>query len=86
MTVRVAYKQNEMILPDSAPVSYTGLGKTWANEMNFMNHDPGAGSIGRSVDLQSSSLPLCYRRYLVDYKHMCVIECVGECMGEFMGV
>ena len=24
-------------------------GTTWANEMNFMNHDSGAGSLSRSV-------------------------------------
>ena len=40
---------------------YTGPGKTWSNEMNFvMNHAPGAGSITQPVDLQSSALPLCY--------------------------
>ena len=34
---------------------------TWVNEMNIaMNHAPGAGSIARPVDQQSSALPLCY--------------------------
>ena len=33
----------------------------WANKMNFgMKHAPSAGLITRPVDLQSSSLPLCY--------------------------
>ena len=37
-------------------------GTIWASEMNFdMNHALGAGSIARPVDLQSSSLPLCYK-------------------------
>ena len=35
-------------------------GKTWLNKMTFgMNHAPGAGSIARLVDLQSSMFPLC---------------------------
>ena len=38
---------------------YTGPVTTWANEMNFvMNLVPGAGSIVRPVDQQSSILPL----------------------------
>ena len=42
---------------------YTGPGTTWDDEMNFvMNHAPGAGSIARPVDQQSSALPLCYGR------------------------
>ena len=36
-----------------------GPGTTWANELNFvLNHAPGAGSIARPVDQQSSALPL----------------------------
>ena len=35
--------------------------ETWAIEINFnMNHAPGAGSIIRPVDQQSSTLPLSY--------------------------
>ena len=42
-------------------VGYTGLGITWANEMNFvMDHTPGAGSIATPVDQQSSTLLLNY--------------------------
>ena len=38
---------------------YTGPGKTWTNEMNFvMNHAPGARSIARPVNQQSSALTL----------------------------
>ena len=43
--------------------AYTGPRKSWANELNIcMNHAPyaGAGSIARPVDLQPSTLPLCY--------------------------
>ena len=29
---------------DSALEGYTGPGPTWANEINLMNHAPGAGS------------------------------------------
>ena len=37
-----------------------GAGTTWAFEMNFvMNHAPGAESIARLDDQQSSALPLC---------------------------
>ena len=40
---------------------YTGPGTTWADDVYFdMNHAPGAGSIARPVDLQSSTLPLYY--------------------------
>ena len=35
---------------DSALLDYTGPGTTWANEMNIINHAPGAGSIARPVD------------------------------------
>ena len=40
----------------------------WANEMNIaMNHAPGAGSIARPVDQQSSALPL-YVPQLIENK------------------
>ena len=42
-------------------LGYTGPRKTWANEMNgVMNHVPGAGPIARTVDQQSSMLPLSH--------------------------
>ena len=45
---------------------------TWANEMNFvMNHAPGAGSIVRPVDQQSSVLPLYHG---CPYKHRVQIQ------------
>ena len=48
---------------DSALKGYTRPGTTWANGMKFvMNHTPGVASIARSVDQQSSALPL-YHRY-----------------------
>ena len=48
---------------DLAVQGYVGPGYTWANEMNFViNHVPGAGSLSRIVDQQSSALPLCYGR------------------------
>ena len=34
---------------DSALQRYTGPGTTWANEINFMDHAPGAESIARPV-------------------------------------
>ena len=38
---------------------YTGPGTIWANEMNLvLNHAPGAGSLTRPVDQQSSALLL----------------------------
>ena len=41
---------------DSALEGYTGPVTTWTNEMNFvMNHAPGAWSIGRPIDQQSSA-------------------------------
>ena len=44
---------------NSALKGETGLGTTWANEMNLgMKHAIGAGSLARPVDLQSSVLPL----------------------------
>ena len=49
------------VLSHSALQGCTGLGTTWANEMNFdVNHAPGAGLIARPVDQQSSVLPLCH--------------------------
>ena len=43
---------------ESALEGYTGPGTTWTNEMKFViNHDPGAGSIARSIDQVSSALP-----------------------------
>ena len=37
----------------------------WANEMNFvMNHAPGAGSLARPVDQQSSAVPRMSQVYL----------------------
>ena len=42
---------------DSALVGYTGPGTTWADGMNFgMNIAPGAGSITRPINQQSSAL------------------------------
>ena len=53
---------NGVLGHSSAWQGYTGPGTTCANEMNYvMNHAPGAGSLARPVDLQSSVLPL-YRR------------------------
>ena len=44
---------------DAALLGYIEPGTTWADEMNFVvNHAPGAGSITRRVDQQSSVLPL----------------------------
>ena len=41
--------------------SYTGPETTWANEMNFsMNYTTSAGLIAQPIDLQSSTIPLCY--------------------------
>ena len=38
--------------------------------MNFvMNHAPGAGSIARPVDQQSSTLPLCYGCHYTNIFH-----------------
>ena len=40
-----------------------GRGQTGLNMMNgVMNHAPGAGSIARHDDQQSSALPVCYGR------------------------
>ena len=45
----------------SSLLGCTGSGIVWANEMNLVvNHAPGAGSIARLVNLQSSTQPLCY--------------------------
>ena len=58
-------EMNAILGINSALQIYTCLGTIWANEMNFvMNHAPGAGSIARPVDQQSSALPLCYRCHL----------------------
>ena len=60
---------NDIFGLDSALRDYTGLGTTWANEMNIgVNHAPHAGSIARPVDLQSNTLPLCYDSPLPVYK------------------
>ena len=54
-------QMDEVLSHDSALQGYTGLGTTWAHEMNLgLNHAPDAGSIVRPVDQQSSVLPLCY--------------------------
>ena len=46
----------------SALCSYTGPGKTWATEMNFvLNHAPSAGSITHPAYQQSSALPQCHQ-------------------------
>ena len=59
MTKRLSIIMIGVLGHDSALVKYTGLGTTWGNEMkSAMNHDPGAGSIARPVDQQSSALPL----------------------------
>ena len=48
---------NGVLGHDSALKGYTGPEKTWANEMIFgKNYDPGAGSVARIVDQQSSAL------------------------------
>ena len=45
---------------DAALPGYTEPGKTFANEILFgVKHAPGAVSIARHVELQSSSLPPC---------------------------
>ena len=52
---------NGVLGHNSALQGYAGSGTTWANDMPFvMNHDPGAGSLARPIDLQSSALPLCH--------------------------
>ena len=44
---------------NSALLGYIKPGITYANEMNFvMNHAPGAGSLARPVDPQSTVLRL----------------------------
>ena len=60
----------------------TGPGITWANEMNLvMNHAPGAGSIARPVDLQSSALPLNHGRplYVRLFLSRKVVSSQGPC-------
>ena len=45
------------VLGHDFALSHTGLGTTWANEMNFtMNHAPGVGLIAQPIDQQSSVL------------------------------
>ena len=63
------YLQSEMnavLGHDSALARlYTVSESTWTNEMNLvMNHAPGAGSIARPGDQQSSTLPLYPFLYL----------------------
>ena len=54
-------RMNGVLGHDSALKGCTGLGTKWANKINsIMNDGPGAGSIIRSVDHQSSTLPMCY--------------------------
>ena len=54
-------KMNDVLSHDSVRLYWAG-----ANEMNFvMNHAPGAGSIARPVDQQSSALPLYHRSPLL---------------------
>ena len=44
------------------------MGTTWADKMDFvMNHAPGAGSIARSVGLQTSTLDQLLLTY-IEYK------------------
>ena len=44
----------------SALLDYKRLRTTWDNEIHCgINHAPGAGSISRHVDLQSTVPPLC---------------------------
>ena len=46
------------------PLGYTGLGTTWAYQINFgINHAPGAGSNTWSADMLSSVLPRCHIFY-----------------------
>ena len=48
---------NDVSGHNSTLLGYTVSGTTWANEMNLvMNHDPGAGSIARPVDPQSTTV------------------------------
>ena len=50
---------NGVLGHDSVLIRLYWAGATWGNEVNFvMNHAPGAGSIARPVDQQSSDLPL----------------------------
>ena len=52
---------NNVLRPQIYTVRLYRTGVSWDNEMNFgINHAPGAGSIARLTDLQSSALPLCY--------------------------
>ena len=57
---------------------YTGPGTTWANEINFdMNHAPGAGSIPRPVD-QQSTVPRKALVVLVQILIQTYINCEGK--------
>ena len=50
---------NGVLGHDCALYGYTGPGTTCTNEMNFgMNQAPGAGSLARPADRQSSTLLL----------------------------
>ena len=61
---------NGVLNHDSALQCYTGPGTTWTNEMNFvMNYVPGAGSIARLVDQQSSVLELHHGHNQNTMKH-----------------
>ena len=71
---------NGVLGHNSALEGYTGLGKTWANEMSVgMNHAPGAGSIARPADLQTSALILCHgclNTWLLISSHQTLSKCV----------
>ena len=50
-----------MFLGHGGDVRLCCIRTTWDNEIKFsVNHAPGAGSIGRLIDIQSSMLPLSY--------------------------
>ena len=52
---------NGVLDHNSELLGYTKSETTRGNVMKFdMNHAPGAGSIARTVDLQSTVLPQCY--------------------------
>ena len=66
--IMYSYPDDGALGRDSVLKGCTGLGTNRANEMNFMNHAPCAGSLARAVDQQSNALPLSYGRplYLVN--------------------
>ena len=70
---------NSVLSHNSALQGYTGPGITWTNDtIFFFNHAPGAGSIVRPVDRQSSALPLCHGH--PPYMHnKAVITCPSTC-------